>query len=413
MRAWKNAFGASVGILLAGMLLAVGPAQGGSGARNVIFMVPDGMGLAHLTLARRHLGGVDGPPLALESLAKVGLQRTYSEGGAVTDSAAAASAWACGEKFANGRISCHDRNEDGHCDIPLPLTLMEIARVRGKSLGLVATSTVTHATPAAFAAHVPSRKCEAEIARQYLEETEVEVVLGGGFGDNEAPCPFPPMGSAGRARLLEEAERLGYAVVTDRSDLRRSIQEGTPRILGLFARGPLIPAHRRPPNCREPSLAEMTRAALTVLEKDPDGFFLVVEGSQIDWGAHRHDIPYVVGEISAFDKAVQEVQRWMDEDPHRARETLLIVAPDHETGGLTLLGPRETQWATRRHTGVDVPLWSQGPGSKALQGTLDNVEVFRVVRDSLHARAGAEDPRTVGPFPLPVRSAPKPIHPTE
>lgn len=140
------------------MLLTAGLAQGGSGTRNVILMVPDGMGLAHLTLARGHLGGVDGPRLALESLAKVGFQRTYSEGGAVSDSAAAASAWACGEKSANRRISCHDRNGDHLCDRPPPHTLMEIAKGKGKSLGIVATSTVTHATPAAFAAHVPFPK---------------------------------------------------------------------------------------------------------------------------------------------------------------------------------------------------------------------------------------------------------------
>lgn len=82
------------------------------------------------------------------------------------------------------------------------------------------------------------RKCEAEIARQYLEETEVEVILGGGFGDNEAPCPLPPMGPKGRDRLVEEAQRRGYTVVVDRSDLKRAVQNHPLRLLGLFGQGP-------------------------------------------------------------------------------------------------------------------------------------------------------------------------------
>ena len=149
-------------------------------ARNIIFMVGDGMGLAHVTAARIFKNGPDGESLHLETLPTIGYQRTHSASDSLTDSAAAASAWANGEKFNNGEISCHDDDQDGRCEPTPSPTILEIAKAKGRVTGLVVTSTVTHATPAAFGSHVPSRRCEKEIARQYIQVTEVDVILGGG-----------------------------------------------------------------------------------------------------------------------------------------------------------------------------------------------------------------------------------------
>lgn len=150
-------------------------------AKNIIFMVPDGMGLSNVTATRIYLNGPNGDRLSFEKLPTIGYQSTHSANSTVTDSAAAASAWATGEKFNNGEISCH--SEDTVC-IESPATILELAKEEGKATGLVATSTITHATPASFAAHVNSRKCETEIARQYIEESGVDVLLGGGIGPN-------------------------------------------------------------------------------------------------------------------------------------------------------------------------------------------------------------------------------------
>jgi len=129
-------------------------------AKNIIFMVADGMGLAHVTAARIFKNGPDGESLYLETLPTIGYQRTHSASDSLTDSAAAASAWASGEKFNNGEISCHDDDQDGRCEPAPDPTILEIAKAKGKATGLVVTSTVTHATPGAFGAHVASRRCE-------------------------------------------------------------------------------------------------------------------------------------------------------------------------------------------------------------------------------------------------------------
>ena len=135
----------------------------------------------------------------------------------------------------------------------------------------------------------------------------------------------------------------------------------------------------------------MTGVALSRLAQDREGFFLVVEGSQIDWGGHDNDLAYAVSELLAFDDAVRVAQDWIAAHRDRAAETLLIVLSDHETGGLALVGPDERpagagpvavtpHWATTHHTAADAPIWSSGPGSAALGGLIDNTKVYEVVR---------------------------------
>jgi alkaline phosphatase len=366
-------------------------------AKNIIFMVPDGMGLADVTAARIFKNGLEGANLFLETLSTIGYQRTYSADSSVTDSAAAASAWANGDKFRNGEISCHDNDQDGKCEPTPGPTILETAKEKGKSTGLVVTSSVTHATPAAFGAHVPSRDCENEIARQFVQVSGVAVILGGGLdhfrsnGTEADPC-----GTFGN--FIAEAEHNGYDVVYTEKELNDTVAKGSKKILGLFA-----PKGKTPELFRinskekyrqeEPTLPQMTAAALKTLEKDTDGFFLLVEGSQIDWANHRNDVAYQVAETLAFDAAVQVVLNWIDERPSRSQHTLVIVAPDHETGGFAINNTGRGKyhpgdlvdgaWTTRRHTAGDVPIWSQGPGSEYLGRALDNTDVYRVMRQFL------------------------------
>ncbi len=370
-------------ILLAGLLPAGAPAASAAPprAKSVIVMVGDGMGFSYVTAARLAKGGVDGPPLALETLERFGYQRTYSANGVIADSAATSSAWACGAKFPNGVLCDH---RDGR---PAPPSLLDLARESGRAVGLVATSTITHATPAAFGASVPDRACESEIARQYLVDAKIELLLGGGLARFRSTTKDRCGG--GGADYVALAKREGYAVVTSAAELR--LAAGTGKLLGLFANEAMARVQARPPDSTEPTLPEMTAAALARLAPDREGFFLMVEGSQIDWGGHENDLGYAVSELLAFDEAVRVVQDWIAARPERAVETLLIVLADHETGGLALVGPVERpaspgpvrvkpQWATSGHTAADAPIWSSGPGSAELGGLIDNTKVYEVVR---------------------------------
>ena len=166
-------------LLALSMVASVAAADHGGfsrNARNIIFMVTDGMGLSYVTAARILVSGPDGDSLAFETRPQIGYQRTHSANSTVTDSTAAASSWAAGDRFLNGEISCHAA--DTVC-VENPETILELAKARAKMTGLVATSTITHATPAAFGAHCNSRQCQAEIGRQLTLETEVDVLLGG------------------------------------------------------------------------------------------------------------------------------------------------------------------------------------------------------------------------------------------
>jgi alkaline phosphatase len=366
-------------------------------AKNIIFMVADGMGLAHVTAARIFKNGPDGKSLHLETLPNIGYQRTHSASDSLTDSAAAASAWANGEKFRNGEISCHDDDQDGRCEPAPGPTILETAKAKGKATGLVATSTVTHATPAAFGAHVPSRYCEKEIARQYIQVTEVDLILGGGlkkFKSTEKQAD--ECGTSGD--FVADAEKKGYQVVYTKEALGGVVAKGSKKILGLFApKGKTPELFRVDPEehyqAEEPTLHQMTAAALKTLEKDENGFFLLVEGSQIDWASHRNDVAYQIGETLAFDEAVKAVLDWINEKPNRRRKTLVIISADHETGGFAINGVEgrnykpgdivDHGWTSTGHTAEDVLIWSQGPGSKYLGRGVDNTDLYKVMLEVL------------------------------
>lgn len=346
-------------------------------ARNIIVMVPDGMGLSNVTATRIYKNGLGGAPLSFETLEHIGYQRTYSLNSTVTDSAPGASAWACGEKFNNGEICFHG---DGR---PVKPSILELAQKRGKATGLVATSTITHATPASFGAHLVNRGCENEIARQYIQVTGVDVLLGSGVSKFKS-TKADACGTKGD--FIAEAESKGWAVAYDKAGMDEAVAQGNRRILGLFGNGGTVPEVLRTAATTEPHLQEMTSAALAVLEKSHRGFFLMVEGSQVDWANHANDLGYQLGEMLAFDEAVKVVRAWIDADEDRKENTLLIVVADHDTGGLAINGPQsgllqagqmvEPAWTTGNHTGVDTMIWSEGPGSKGLGRAIDNTDVY-------------------------------------
>lgn len=358
--------------------------------KNIIFVVPDGMGLANVTAARIYKYGISKERLSFEKLERIGYQSTFAGNSVVTDSAAGASAWACGQKFNNGEISFHGETGES------PPTILELAKAKGKSTGLVATSTITHATPAAFGAHVNSRSCENEIARQYIFKTGVDVILGGGkmrFNSaNNDRC-----GAGGD--FISAAQTKGYTLVYTKEGMLKV--QNTKKLLGLFSEGPLAPGPKRAGDdtikTREPTLAEMTGTALKILEKNDKGFFLLVEASQVDWANHAHNLEYQIAEILALDQAVIVVLDWVNAKPKRISETLIIIVPDHETGGFAINGPLGSTitepgqlinpgWTTKSHTAVDTMIRSQGPYSQYLGQAIDNTDIFYIMKAALKGK---------------------------
>lgn len=366
-------------------------------AKNIIFMVPDGMGLADVTAARIFKNGPNGDRLDFETMPVIGYQSTHSADSTVTDSASAASAWATGAKYNNGEISCHDNDSDGVCDgTPVP-TILDLAMARGKSTGLVVTSDITHATPAAFGANAHNRKCEEEIAHQYLARG-IDVLLGGGIAGNRGGCLLAESSGDWLDALKNEYTAAGYTMAENESAMNLAVRNGVGKLLGLFKSGGktqelfrVDPSQVYPDG--EPTLPEMTQAALDILERNKKGFFLMVEGSQIDWADHANDIDGQIAETLAFDEAVHVVRNWIKADKKRMLNTLVVVVADHETGGFAINGPYgtlsgqgdvvEDAWTSGDHTSVDTIIWSQGPGSLGFGRALDNTDLYGLMVHAL------------------------------
>jgi alkaline phosphatase len=369
----------------------------GQRAKNIIFMVPDGMGLSYVTATRIYKNGPDGDRLSFEKFPVIGYQSTHSLNSTVTDSAAAASAWASGAKFNNGEISCHDNDFDGTCDGKQVPTILDIAQSMGKSTGLVATSGITHATPASFGANVHNRKCEEEIARQFLER-KIDVLLGGGIAKNRSSCKLTHSADEDITNLVNDYISAGYTLATTKEEMDAAVGANAPRLLGLFT-----PDGKSPELFRvdaaieypagEPTLPEMTSAALDLLEENRKGFFLMIEGSQIDWSGHANDPDYQMGEMLAFDESVERVLNWVDARPLRRMKTLVVVVADHETGGHAIDGPYgslsesgnmvQSGWTSTNHSAVDTVIWARGPGSRYFGQALDNTELYYLMLNAM------------------------------
>ena len=333
------------------------------GPRNVIYVIGDGMGLAQVTYARLMLSE-KGNLLHMESMPHSALVKTQAANSIITDSAAAGTALASGFKTNNGMISSLP---DG---TPVE-TILERAIKLKKATGLVTTTTITHATPASFGSHVNSRGDEADIAPQYLEKG-IDVLMGGG------KAYFIPKSTTGSGRkddrnLIAEAIKDGYNVCYQRDSMLESKKN---KLLGLFEMGYLTT------EAPEPTLAEMAGKAIDVLSADEDGFFLMVEGGQIDSKCHANDAPGALKQTHDFDDAVGVAMNFAK----KHKDTLIIVTADHETGGLTLVSPAAgstarigANFSTTGHTALNVPLFAEGPGSKLFDGVIENTSIPKTI----------------------------------
>lgn len=328
--------------------------QPGSPARNVILFIGDGMGKEHIKAAGYYLAG-DAGVLSFESFPYQGEVVTSSATSNSTDSAAASSAMATGQKVTSGTISMAIPG-DGH----ELTTLLEEAKQQGKQVGLVTSEYMSGATPAGFGAHEIIRSNRTQIIGDYFNQTRPNVLFGGP-GDGFAQA---------------EAQAAGYTVVSDQSSLL-ALSGDEELVSGLFS-----VRYEANGMSTSPHLSQRTTAALNLLDDDPDGFFLMVEGGLIDPASHSSTFPLLLGEIAEFSNAVQAAVDWAA----GRSDTLIIVTADHETGGLQVIQnngagnyPTVT-WTATGHTTARVPVYAWGNTAEQVWGTLDNTEINSVVK---------------------------------
>ncbi|MBL7188805.1 MAG: alkaline phosphatase [Phycisphaerae bacterium] len=348
----------AVSVLL--FVIAVGLTSAAQAApRNVIFLIGDGMGPEQVKAAGMYANGQAGT-LSFEMFPFSGELTNYTTSGGIPDSAGAGTALATGIKVNAFVVSMAIPGDGSELE-----TLLEYSKARGKSTGLITTSTWYDATPAAFGAHEPSRMNYGGIWYDYLYQTRPNVVLGGGGGND-------PTGIATTAAA-------GYTVVSDRAAMQALDTETETMVFGGFGGGNL--PYEFDGLGELPHLSEMTATALDILDNDLDGFFLMVEGGRIDHAGHANDIQRNILETIEFDNTVQVALDWAA----GRSDTLVLVTADHETGGLTVLANNganvlpTVEWSSLSHTAANVPVYAWGANAAMISGVMDNTEMFAVV----------------------------------
>ncbi|HQU60120.1 MAG TPA: alkaline phosphatase [Saprospiraceae bacterium] len=331
--------------------------------RNVILMIGDGMGLTQVSAGMFR----NGNKLNLEEFPVIGLHKPYSGSDLITDSAAGATAFASGVKTYNGAIGV---NMD-----TLPVkTILEEAEERGLATGMVTTSSIVHATPAAFIAHEPSRELYEAIALDFMK-TEIDFFIGGGM-------KYFAHRKTDQRNLYVDLQKKGYTVndYTRKGLSEINLNESKNFAYFTAEDEPLAAAKGRD------YLLLASHLAVDFLHTHggSKGFFLMIEGAQIDWGGHDNNSDYIVSEMIDFDRAIGEILKFAREDG----ETLVIVTADHETGGFAI-NPGSTMdsliagFTTKDHTASLIPVFAFGPGSERFNGIYENTAIYTKLRQAL------------------------------
>ena len=346
-------------------------------AKNVIVLIPDGCDESVQTLARWYKG----EDLQLDSM-QGGSVKIHMANSVITGSAAAATAFATGHKTTVTFLGVGPRTSDLLPSVDptaapyAPVaSVLEAAKLDGKATGLVATSRVSHATPAGFACHIPNRNLPNDIMEHEVYNN-IDVVFGGGARHLiSAPytttfgATWGPKRTDGQ-NLMQVLLDRGYQFVDNKTDMA-ALRSG--KVWGLFDDSHLEPDIDREANQpTQPTLAEMTQKAIELLSQDRDGFFLMVEGSQVDWAGHNNDPIYMVTDFLAFDAAVKAAVDYAKRDGN----TIVLAFPDHNTGGMTI-GNREYNGAYTNlsEEALIGPLMGMTMTSQALVAKMDAWDV--------------------------------------
>lgn len=321
--------------------------------KNVILLIGDGMGLAQI-----HAGYIaNHGQLNMSNIHNIGFSQTAAADAGNTDSAAGGSAMAIGEKTNNRYIGVG-------ADQKKRTNLVDTLAGYGIKSGIISVGDITDATPAVFYAHQPDRSMSSEIAADLLD-SKVEILVGSNqksFFKNKD------------AALMNKLTDQGFKLNTSAAGFYK---ESKGRQLVLLP----DTATRPVKDGRGALLKEALVHSLKMLSTNKEGFFVMAEGAQIDYGGHANDLPYVVTELHDFDKTVEAALRFADQNG----ETLVLITADHETGGLTLLdasaekGMISGHFSTNDHTNIMVPVFAYGPGSAEFRGTYANNEIFHKI----------------------------------
>jgi len=320
--------------------------------KNIILMIGDGMGVAQIQASML----AKGDQLHMQQFSEIGFMTTHSYNNGVTDSGAGGTAIATGRKTRNGMIGM------SHDSVPAP-SMLEILAAKGLATGIVVSCAVTHATPASFIAKNINRNNYEEIAVDYLK-VPVDVVIGGGIKHFAARKDYRNLEN----ELIQNGYQVYRSLVEINADKYYILTDSVHPPSMIKNRGNFLP--------------KATQLAISTLSKNESGFFMMVEGSQIDWAGHDNDSAYLVQETIDFDEAVGEALKFAIQD----NNTLVIVTADHETGGLTLSGSYKSavlqpklKFTSDDHTAVMVPVMAFGPGAESFKGFYDNVDLFQKI----------------------------------
>lgn len=331
-------------------------------AKNIVLLIGDGMGVGQITASLYAKGNRS----VFERFSFIGFQKTYSEDNLITDSAASATAIATGQKTTNSSIGMTADEQ------PLK-TILEEAEENGLATGLVATSSIVHATPASFIAHQKSRNLYEQIAADFLD-TEIDIFIGGGkrFFDRR---------NVDERNLIAELKAKGYLI---QDYFNYEFQQISPDPKKNFA---YFTADNQPLSAAQGRdyLPYAAKLALNFLKKRSEkGFFIMIEGSQIDWSGHANQAAPLISEMRDFEKTVKKALDFAAEDG----ETLVIVTADHETGGMAInegskMRNMDVLFTTNGHTATMVPVFAFGPQAELFTGIYENTEIYYKMKKAL------------------------------
>ncbi len=354
----------------------------------VIVMIGDGMGRGQLEAASLYAAGAP-DKLFMHSLPYRGEVTTGGPSG-ITDSAAAATVMATGVYTYNSQVGIDRDGQERE-------TLIELAHTRGLVTGVVSTASLPHATPGSFSAHDLSRHNYVAIADDQITQVQPHVMLGGGARYYFADVPGSLRKGSGLSEPLAQAR---YHVVRDAAGLSALTPKAGARVFGAFAADHMSYVRERAADTAEPTLKDMSLAALNTLDLHPGGFFLMIEGARIDMASHNNDLANTVAETLALDDTVAAVAAWAG----TRQDVTLIVTADHECGGLTVERPHamgvlpDVSWRWLVHTNARVDVFAQGPGAEVFDDALrDQRWVYAVSRARLTGEPLVTPPRVAIP----------------
>lgn len=356
--------------------------------KHIVLIIGDGTGLAQWSAynAKRtkDINSMDSAAVVFTDFPVIGFCLTSSADAFITDSGAGATALATGKKANNYMIGMA-------ADSSKPITISEIAHLQGKSTGIAVTCELTHATPASFFAHQPSRKLMNEIGADFitgmsphdlaeLQERNGQTDVGSQFVKGSIDVAL----GGGRNYFDTNAlKNNGYAIGTGYNAMKQLQNQG--RRVVFYDDQPFPPKAHEGRNKEGMYLADASESVLTTMFLNPKGSFTMIEGSQVDWAGHENDSTYLMAEMEDFDVAIRRVIAMAKAN----KNTLVIVTADHETGGLSL-----TDWdkarsqpamhfSTGHHTGIPVPVFAYGPGAELFSGAYQNTAIFTKIQDLL------------------------------